>query len=446
MNVHSIFMFATTILATACGPQRLAPEQETTIARTPSSRATGQAPQQAEIEFSVADSITEDLGLIGYQAVVSDLVVETTGTCGSGKTTINSPTNPAMGVLVCAGQFPEYPILLKATLKITGPNSVRNYVLNFSDQASFPKELSVARRVEGTKIIYSIRDKGGDLIGYSDVERYFIDSSVYVEYEDLSFLSALRITHPSQSETKVEFVDCPTCIMDPISNLPAGFTVDRQAGYVIYKYANCDVGNYVLAGTVRRAAGSNESIKVTVHINVRDVASSAKHRLFATSKLYKGDFGGISVADTECKSLATAAGLGGNWKSILSDNMTNARDRLTINGPVVDMMGNPVANNAADLWDGSIQTAIRYTEKLTTVSWHLVFTGTHANGARDQRTVALNCGTSKSGPAWSSRTSPAGVETGRTDRKDAGWIAIYEGGDQAANACGNDGMLYCLEQ
>jgi hypothetical protein len=77
----------------------------------------------------------------------------------------------------------------------------------------------------------------------------------------------------------------------------------------------------------------------------------------------------------------SGAGLTTTWKAIGSTASVAARDNTGTNPtlgtgvPIYLIDGNRVANDNADLWDGSIQTAI-YRTPLDTVSTSLVWTGT----------------------------------------------------------------------
>lgn len=52
------------------------------------------------------------------------------------------------------------------------------------------------------------------------------------------------------------------------------------------------------------------------------------HRIFLTSTVYDGNLGGLAGADGKCQARATAAGLGGTWKAILSTRTVDARDHV----------------------------------------------------------------------------------------------------------------------
>ncbi|MBC1194095.1 PEP-CTERM sorting domain-containing protein [Microcystis aeruginosa BLCCF158] len=94
--------------------------------------------------------------------------------------------------------------------------------------------------------------------------------------------------------------------------------------------------------------------------------------------------GGTPAIDTALDTALNGAGFDLStitWKAIGSTASVDARDNtgtnptLSTGVPIYLIDGNRVANNNADLWDGSIQTAINRTP-LDTVSTSLVWTGT----------------------------------------------------------------------
>lgn len=86
--------------------------------------------------------------------------------------------------------------------------------------------------------------------------------------------------------------------------------------------------------------------------------------VFVSSQTMNGNIGGLTGADSICQNLGAAAFPGsGPWVAWLSDSTTNARDRIPIpgaNGVYVrpTQPGIVIANNLADLTDGSLSAAI----------------------------------------------------------------------------------------
>jgi hypothetical protein len=120
-------------------------------------------------------------------------------------------------------------------------------------------------------------------------------------------------------------------------------------------------------------------------------AQAGLYRLvFITSANHDALSTDITVYNAWVQSLATAAGLPGNdWRVIGSTDDVDARDNTGTN-PLVDGVGVPiylvdgitkVADDNADLWDGSIQHIIDQDENgVTKVGWP--FTGTILDGTQ----------------------------------------------------------------
>jgi hypothetical protein len=93
----------------------------------------------------------------------------------------------------------------------------------------------------------------------------------------------------------------------------------------------------------------------------------------------------------------TTAGFNPNtitWKAIGSTSATSAKVNTGTDGtqpdvPIYLINGNKVANNNADLWDGSIQTAINITQNDSAAGFPQVFTGTITNGTNQETTTVL---------------------------------------------------------
>lgn len=81
--------------------------------------------------------------------------------------------------------------------------------------------------------------------------------------------------------------------------------------------------------------------------------------VFLTSDEHDGNMGGLDGADAICQARAGSASLEGTFKAWLSDSNTSAADRLTHSAvPYIDTRGQLVANDWADLTDGSLQRPI----------------------------------------------------------------------------------------
>jgi hypothetical protein len=110
----------------------------------------------------------------------------------------------------------------------------------------------------------------------------------------------------------------------------------------------------VTAGTGTVANGPVTSVAITC---------VARKRVFVTSERYHADLGGLAGADAKCQALADAASLGGTYKAWLSDATGSPSTRFTKSTtPYVRLDGMIVANDWADLTDGTLLASISITE------------------------------------------------------------------------------------
>ena len=141
---------------------------------------------------------------------------------------------------------------------------------------------------------------------------------------------------------------------------------------------------------------------------------------------------GLEAGDRICKWRADNASggpLGGTWIAWLSSSSSDAKDRI-VNDKYVRLDGSLVANNKADLIDGTISNQIEINENGVVVdpadpySW----TGTDSQGLRMSNTCSV----------W---TSGVNGQIGYNSVIDGRWTDI------GTRSCGNSGQhLYCFEQ
>lgn len=157
-------------------------------------------------------------------------------------------------------------------------------------------------------------------------------------------------------------------------------------------------------------------------------SSAMKHVAFSTMTQYApGDLGGLTGADAKCQERADAVQLGGTYKAILSSDTEDAASRITISGPVYNTAGQLVANDAADLWDGTIAASLVYSE--TGLFWGpTVVTGSTAAGTKTGDTCSN----------WTSTTGTA--RYGLSSATTSDWISFNE------DSCEMVRALYCISQ
>ena len=106
---------------------------------------------------------------------------------------------------------------------------------------------------------------------------------------------------------------------------------------------------------------------------------------FTTSSARNGNLGGLAGADALCQGLASAAGLPGTYRAWLSDSTGSPSTRFTRSTipwvmPVGSTGGVILANDWADLTDGSIDARFGMTEAGVSVPDNIPFTNTTGSG------------------------------------------------------------------
>ncbi len=154
--------------------------------------------------------------------------------------------------------------------------------------------------------------------------------------------------------------------------------------------------------------------------------------VFVTSAVYDGDdLGSVAAAHAECGARAAAAGLVGTYRAWLADTATPAGAGFSAASvPYVLLDGTTIADDFADLTDGTLAHAIDVDEGGAAVGTASVWTGALASGAP----AASQC------LDWTSQASGESGHTGSTGEGGPGWT------DGAALACDETARLYCFEQ
>jgi len=159
-------------------------------------------------------------------------------------------------------------------------------------------------------------------------------------------------------------------------------------------------------------------------------------RVFVTEAAVLPDLGGLGGADTLCGDLAKTAGLPGAYKAWLSDDTTAAKNRLThSSNPYARVDGVVVANNFADLTDGSLLAPINITQdgSVAVSGGASVFawTGTYANGSAFAGRTCNN---------WTNATNGFTAQSGYPPSTSGVWT------DAQNYGCDRSDRLYCVQQ
>jgi hypothetical protein len=157
-------------------------------------------------------------------------------------------------------------------------------------------------------------------------------------------------------------------------------------------------------------------------------------QVFATSVQYKGNFpGGVGLdgADAACTLAATNADLSGTWTAWLSDDTTDARDRIS-DGEYRLLDGTLVANSLADLTDGMLVNPINIDELGAPVSANAdeTWTATDSDGTYSGGGTCTN---------WTSILVGSVAQIGLATEMDATWTDV-----DFEDTCDTFNRLYCF--
>jgi hypothetical protein len=213
------------------------------------------------------------------------------------------------------------------------------------------------------------------------------------------------------------------------SGLPYSVTIKTQPTGVAGELCN-----------VTAAAGNVASADVTTVA----VSCTLTKKVFVTSALYNGNLGGLAGADAKCQALADAAALGGNYKAWLSDSTGSPSTRFTQSTvPYVLVDGSQVADNWADLVDGSLDHAISLTETGGASTGDTIPPGANffcgPTGTPWTATSASGAANGSSCSNWSSTSG--GSSWGQASSTSGSWSSYCGGG-----SCAWLAPLFCFQQ
>ncbi len=187
-------------------------------------------------------------------------------------------------------------------------------------------------------------------------------------------------------------------------------------------------------------------IQYKIRLDPTDVAppAPAGKKVCATSTTYNGNLGSIAGAHSKCQARASAAGLSGTYKAWISGRTTGFGDQhasgyLThATVPYELVNGTKVADNWADLTDGSLDHAIDRDEFGNSVTGN-VWTNTETNGMAHD--VTRDCGPGSSNSAvWTNSQSIESGRYGTSTASNSQWTMTSNTG------CNSNFRLYCFEQ
>lgn len=162
-----------------------------------------------------------------------------------------------------------------------------------------------------------------------------------------------------------------------------------------------------------------------------ETLSYEPQRLFISTEIFEGNLGGLAGADAKCQASAVAAGRGGNWRALLSDETIAASTRLTFFDDVYDFAEQELLRPTSStdwpfLPDGAL---VHVTASAVTLDDPQAWSGTRLDGTA----TTFAC------EDWSSSSL---IKFGTVGSGEAGvqWLEDFDG------SCASPHRLYCLEQ
>lgn len=156
--------------------------------------------------------------------------------------------------------------------------------------------------------------------------------------------------------------------------------------------------------------------------------------VFITSLTYTGNLGGLTGADNICSTLAASAGHAGVWVAWLSDENTNAIDRINDVGPWYGMGTNTVvAYTKAGFAYTPVSAVGRDQNGAGNTNQHDIWTGTQLGGTRIPGSTCQG---------WTSTAMQLGAAVREYGPGTAGWT--YGSSQFCTN--GSAAYLACIQQ
>ena len=322
--------------------------------------------------------------------------------------------------------------------KVSGPGTVL-----FSSTTIEDPNISVSQ--EGT---YVLRLTATDIAGNSafDDMSYTLDTtpppamSVFSASTSTSIETGridINLTYPADTSDYESLVirratsaTAPTCatgtivstITSPFSNTVITDATSYPGG--IHSYRVC----------IDDKAG-NRTTQIA-----QNIKANKTHKAFQTSVAFNGNLKatynsqvfatGLEGADYRCQFLATNAGLTQKYVAIVSDASINAIRKVAINGRVYLTNDLKIANDRADLWDGTLTNSISADETGAGTVDLNVWTGTNGDGLQNANTCL----------SWTSALGTDNGRVGDSSRTTSLWTT------SANRICILQSTLYCISQ
>ena len=213
-------------------------------------------------------------------------------------------------------------------------------------------------------------------------------------------------------------------------------------------YTYAEAGTYTVSLTVTDDQGDDSEQPAIDSVEVTEPSANVV-QVFVTSVPSTGNFGALAGADQFCQDRAVAENLSGTWMAWLSDDTTDARDRIP-DGEYRLLDNTLVATNKADLTDGELENPINLDETGGGGATSTVWTSTQPDGTTiDPGTGGTysNCLNWTYGGTSTGSCNP-GVEecgaTGLVSATDDQWTLRGTPSSPTASQCSTPQSIYCF--
>ncbi|GEM_PF-3292704 len=242
------------------------------------------------------------------------------------------------------------------------------------------------------------------------------NSSLTINDTAIDFTSNGTINVDTPNENKIDFSNGDTDFrLKSVGGIQIADTTATCDGTSIgaMKYVSADKQFEYCDGTGWQELGAAGSIP-----------AATEKLVFVTSGTWDGNLGGISGSDAKCQSAATTAGLTGTFKAWVSDGTDSPSTTFTQASVSYKLVnGTTIADDWADLIDGTIQNAITIDENSATPGAPTsVWTGTNTDGSSNTDHCSMWASTAGSGlgglmsattSQWTNRTPLSCTVTAR---------------------------------
>jgi hypothetical protein len=232
-------------------------------------------------------------------------------------------------------------------------------------------------------------------------------------YKKIAILKSKGTLAPCNEDGAINFTDFSNSLIQHVKLLPEA---DTNYSFRICVY--------------------DKALKLQESLDIKDIRTTAQ-RIFITSEGFQGDLDsdymgvsfsdGIAGANGRCMKIAANAGLEGTWIALLGNSTMGARERSPLKGRLFNLGGEVVANDASELWSGTLTNKVTYNETGVVATHNQVWSGVKATGASGAHCLD-----------WTTNSSSQKGQNGVSTSDTSTWV------NTNAWICNSPFRLYCM--